>query len=175
MYSAVSTQSTWGAAKQKEMGNGDSGSDDSARAVEPPPPPPVSRPAFAGRKEIIVTGNKEEGYTYTEIDASGRVSRAGEADGGFRLDEDSPQLKDARRRIIEKEEQLVEAVAFDQVFVVGGALIAVLLAFMINVGMTGGISDGASRFRDVELPVNGVPPAVPHPSNQVYPDDDLVV
>jgi hypothetical protein len=39
-----------------------------------------------------------------------------------------------------------------QVFIAGGAVLAVLLAFMINIGMSGGISNGATRFAGVDLP-----------------------
>jgi hypothetical protein len=67
-----------------------------------------ARPAFSGRKEIVVTGNEEEGYTYTAIEAGG--SRP--SDGGFKLaDEDSQ----ARKDIMARETQLVDAVAFDKV------------------------------------------------------------
>jgi hypothetical protein len=67
-----------------------------------------ARPAFSGRKEIVVTGNEEEGFTYTAIEANG--SRP--SDGGFRLaDEDSQ----ARKDIMARETQLVDAVAFDKV------------------------------------------------------------
>lgn len=66
------------------------------------------RPAFSGRKEIVVTGNKEEGYSYTEIAGDGTRP----SDGGFKLAEEDSQ---ARKDIMAKETQLVDAVAFDKV------------------------------------------------------------
>ena len=138
----------------------------------------VARPAFSGRSEIIVTGNENDGWEYVEVKANG----SGRDVAGFRFEsEEDTRGGRARKDIMEREVQLVEAVAFDKVFQVGIAVIAVLLALMVNVYNSGGITNGATRFAGMEMPMyEDRPIAIPHPSNQVYPeaaavDSDLVV
>ncbi|CAM9947909.1 unnamed protein product [Discosporangium mesarthrocarpum] len=121
-----------------------------------------ARPAFFGRKEIIATKVGEGEYTFKEIPDN---------EGGFRFGNENEG--EARDEIMERELQTVNLATTSKAF---GGLFALLFAtfcFYVFVYVTGGITNGATRFQNIGMPTYDGPVPLPTPEDTLL--DDLSV
>eukprot|EP00903_Cladosiphon_okamuranus_P007280 g7056.t1 len=129
-------------------------------------------PAFSGRKQVVASTNAEGGYDFEEISADGsRRMRGDTGSGGFGF-ADSSQVEDGPGRVRRQEQDAVNLATTNQAF---AGLFAVLLAsliFEVYVYMSGGITNGSTRFQNIGQPTTydalPLPPSAPT-------EDDLTV
>eukprot|EP00752_Nemacystus_decipiens_P001254 g1252.t1 len=127
-------------------------------------------PAFSGRKQVVASKNAEGGYDFEEISADGsRRMKGDRGSGGFGF---SSQMEDGPGRVRRQEQEAVNLATTNKAFAGLFAILLASLIFEVNVYMSGGITNGSTRFQDIgqpttydELPLPPTPP----------PEDDLTV
>ncbi|CAM9452067.1 unnamed protein product [Ectocarpus sp. 4 AP-2014] len=129
-------------------------------------------PAFSGRKQVVATKNEDGGYDFEEISADGSSRMRGDKGrGGFGF-ADSNQVEDGPGSIRRKEQEAVNFATTNQAFAGLFAILLASLIFEVYVFMSGGITNGSTRFQDIGQPTTY--DALPLPATPPT-DLDLVV
>ncbi|CAM9650770.1 unnamed protein product [Ectocarpus sp. 12 AP-2014] len=129
-------------------------------------------PAFSGRKQVVATKNEDGGYDFEEISADGSSRMRGDKGrGGFGF-ADSNQVEDGPGSIRRKEQEAVNLATTNQAFAGLFAILLASLIFEVYVFMSGGITNGSTRFQDIGQPTTY--DALPLPATPPT-DLDLVV
>ncbi|CAM9176004.1 unnamed protein product [Ectocarpus fasciculatus] len=122
-------------------------------------------PAFSGRKQVVATKNEDGGYDFEEISADGSSRMRGDKGrGGFGF-ADGNQVEDGPGSIRKKEQEAVNLATTNQAFAGLFAILLASLIFEVYVYMSGGITNGSTRFQDIgqpttydALPIPATPP-----------------